>query len=71
MPRSKPRLQLALYARPKHPGTYHQALFVAAKNAKGPVTKHHVKKTLQIDDSGIATSPWRYERTTVAQVEFE
>jgi hypothetical protein len=62
MPRNKPRLQLALYARPKHPETYHYALFVAPKSAEGPIMKHHVKNTLQVDVSGQATQPWRYER---------
>jgi hypothetical protein len=72
MPRNKDRLQLALYARPKHPGTYHYAFFVAPKNAKGPVTKHHVKNTLQkIDGSNEVTQPWRYERTTVTDVKAE
>ena len=71
MPSNKPRLQLALYARPKHPGSYHYALFIAAKNLQGPVTKHHVKNTLQIDASGEATAPWRYERAVVTNIEAE
>ena len=71
MPRNKPRLQLALYSRPKHPRTYHYALFIGAKSAQGPVTKHHVKNTLQIDVIGEATSPWRYEQIAVPHVEFE
>lgn len=71
MPRNKDRLQLALYARPKHPGSYHYAFFVAPKKPQGPVTKHHVKNTLQIDSSGEAIQPWRYERTTITNVEAE
>jgi hypothetical protein len=73
MPRNKQRLQLALYARHKHPGTYHYALFVAPKNAQvqAPATKHHVKNTLQIDSSGEASQPWRYERTVVSNIEAE
>jgi len=71
MPRNKNRFQLALYARPKHPGSYHYAFFVAPKNSQGPVTKHHVKNTLQIDASGDAIQPWRYERTTITSVEAE
>lgn len=68
MPRNKPRLQLALYARPKFPGTYHYALFVCPKNARQQhspvVTKHHALNTLQVI-AGEAAQPWRYERSTV------
>jgi hypothetical protein len=71
MPRNKECLQLALYARQKHPGTYHYAFFIAPKNSQGPMTKHHVKNTLQIGSSGEATQPWRYERTIATDVEAE
>ena len=72
MPRNKLRVEVALYARPKFPGTYHYALFVAPKGAKkGPATKHHVKNTLFADASGEWKSPWRYEQTTIANVEAE
>ena len=71
MRRNKPRLQLALYSRPKHPGTYHYALFVAPKSGRGLIVKHHVKNTLQVDSLGKATQPWRYERTIVPDVESE
>jgi len=44
MTRNKPRLQLALYSRPKHPGTYQHALFISPKNPKSsrPIIKFHV-----------------------------
>lgn len=71
MPRNKDRLQLALYARSKHPGTYHYAFFVAPKNTKGSMTKHHVKNTVAIDASEQVVQPWRYERTTVTDVASE
>ncbi|KAK6442469.1 hypothetical protein LTR95_001301 [Oleoguttula sp. CCFEE 5521] len=71
MPRIKHRLHLALYARPKHPGTYHYALFIALKNGQGPTTKHHVKNTLLVDDRGHATTPWRYENLIVDDIESE
>jgi len=71
MPRNKDRLQLALYARPKHPDSPHFAFFIAPKNLQGPVTKHHVKNTMLIDESGKAIQPWRYERTTITDVEAE
>lgn len=71
MPRNKHHLQLALYARPKYPGTYHYALFTSSK-CKSPAqaTKHHVKNTLQ-SIAGKATQPWRYERTDILDVRSE
>nr|POE52146.1 hypothetical protein CFP56_52527 [Quercus suber] len=72
MRRNKPRLQLALYARAKHPGSYHYAFFVAPKDQQaGPTTKHHVKNTLLVDDSGTASAPWRYEQVTVSDITAE
>ncbi|CAK1354250.1 unnamed protein product [Cercospora beticola] len=71
MTRNKPRLQLAVYARPKHPESPHYALFVAPKHDTVPVVKHHVKNTWQVDDSGHASCPWRYERTVIASLENE
>lgn len=74
MPRNKPRLQLALYARPKHPGTYHYALLVSPKSTKNQqaslATKHDVKNTLQ-NISGALTQPWRYERLAISDVQLE
>lgn len=75
MPRNKSRLQLALYVRPKHPGTYHYALFVSPKptgRAHGnTATKYHVKNTLQQDSSGELAQPWRYEKTDIQDVNQE
>lgn len=68
MARNKPRLQLALYARPKHPESYHYALFISPKNNLLSATKHHVKNTFQTTSSGEVTQPWRYERLTVPDV---
>ncbi|KAM3415799.1 hypothetical protein BST61_g11608 [Cercospora zeina] len=62
---------LALYARPKHPGTYHYALFIAPRSGLGPTTKHHVKNTLQVDIAGQAAQPWRYEQTNIQDVTNE
>ena len=74
MPRNKPRLQLALYARPKQRGTYHYALFVSPKSTKqklaNSATKHHVKNTVQ-NISGEVSQPWRYERLTISNVQLE
>lgn len=75
MPRNKPRLQLALYARPKYPGTYHYALFLSPKpNPPGngrTATKYHVKNTLQQDISGQLEQPWRYEEADIEDVRLE
>lgn len=71
MPRNKSRLQLALYARPKQPGTYHYALFVSPKSTKQMLaTKHHVKNTVQ-NIAGEVTQPWRYERLAISNVQLE
>ncbi|KAF1915358.1 hypothetical protein BDU57DRAFT_518296 [Ampelomyces quisqualis] len=74
MPRHKPRLQLALYARPKHPGTYHYALLISPKSTQkqqaNSATTHHVKNTLQ-NISGELTQPWRYERLAISDVQLE
>ncbi|OAL56809.1 hypothetical protein IQ07DRAFT_617321 [Pyrenochaeta sp. DS3sAY3a] len=74
MPRNKPRLQLALYSRPKHPGTYHYALLISPKSTKkqqaNSATKHHVKNTLQ-NISGELTQPWRYEHLVISDVQLE
>jgi hypothetical protein len=65
MTRNKPRLQVALYARPKHPGTYHYALFITPKKPRSyPATKIHVKNTL-ISIFGAVSSPWRFERVEI------
>lgn len=80
MPRNKPRVHLALYARPKHPDSYHYALFLAPKDSSPSskssnvidkdsptaTTKHHVKNTLLVDPTtGTASQPWRYERAPI------
>lgn len=75
MPRNKPRLQLALYARPKHPGSYHYALFISPKSTKqkklaNSATKHHVKNTVQ-NIAGEVTQPWRYERLAISDIQLE
>ncbi|KAH7346109.1 hypothetical protein BKA66DRAFT_321797 [Pyrenochaeta sp. MPI-SDFR-AT-0127] len=74
MPHNKLRLQLVLYARPKHPGTYHYALFISPKGTRtqpaSSATKHHVKNTLQ-NISGDVTQPWRYERVVISDVQLE
>lgn len=66
--RDKPQLQLALYARPKYPNTYHYALLVSSsspRNSSGaPLTKHHVKNTLQ-NTAGLLTQPWIYETEAI------
>ena len=67
---NKDRLLLALYARPKHPETYHYALMTCPKHhqkrfvAQGPTPpmfrKYHVKNTIQ-SIKGQLVQPWVYE----------
>src|ERR1700712_1360638 len=74
MMRNKPRIQLALYARPRYPGTYHYALFVTPKIIKAGelrgAQKHHVKNTLQNID-GEVSQPWRYECLEIPAINLE
>ncbi|KAF2016898.1 hypothetical protein BU24DRAFT_140365 [Aaosphaeria arxii CBS 175.79] len=74
MTRNKPRLALALYARPKHPTTYHYALLLIPKPTPNSpftpaATKYHVKNTLQVlpGDSSFS-QPWRFERDELDDV---
>lgn len=74
MPRNKPRLLLALYARPKHPDRHHYALLISEKPGKQPpgfsATKFHALNTLQ-NISGGVSQPWRYESTRIPDVSAE
>jgi hypothetical protein len=61
---NKPRVYLALYARPKYPNTYHYALHVSPKlEDPNPGTlcamKYHSKNILQNAD-GVVSIPWIY-----------
>jgi hypothetical protein len=60
-PLKKPRLELTLYARPKHPGTYHYALFESPKGTEERptnfATKHHVKNTLLVTSDAEPSQP--------------
>ncbi|KAH8648342.1 hypothetical protein BGZ60DRAFT_222746 [Tricladium varicosporioides] len=63
---NKPRLYIALYARPKHPSSPHFALLVAPKSSIRlpttiPIFKFHVKNTLLVNEDGVPSSPWRME----------
>ncbi|KAK7536202.1 uncharacterized protein J3D65DRAFT_627773 [Phyllosticta citribraziliensis] len=87
MRRNKPRLHLALYARPKHPDAPHYALLICPKNIPTPfapttpsqsqspqalIHKHHVKNTLQIASDGSgATQPWVYEHARLGSLHEE
>ena len=69
MPPDKPRLYLALYARLKHPGTYHYALHVSPKKEllKSDIlqgTKYHCKNIINISDDTVST-PWTYEAVKI------
>ena len=73
MVRNKPRHQLALNARPKHPGTYHYALFGCPKDGvPRSATKQHVKNTLETISRGSGlTQWWRYECVIIPDVPNE
>lgn len=72
--RNKPRLALALYARPKYPNSYHYALLVIPKRgttqSDTTATKCHALDTLQ-NISGKLSHPWRYECAPVANLQHE
>lgn len=74
MPRNKPLLLLALYARPKHPDGHHYALMITEKPDKQPsafsATKFHALNTLH-SSSVEASQPWRCETTSIADVSAE
>ena len=76
MARNKPRLLLALYARPKNPNSSHYALFIMPKHAADKqrrglsATKLHALNALQVV-KGEAVQPWRFERTSTADLNDE
>lgn len=74
MARHKPRLLLGLYARPKHPGTYHYALFITPR-IKSPgkrlaASKYHVKNTIQIIDDQVS-QPWQLEQFSTPDISHD
>ena len=81
MTRNKPRLQIALYARPKYPDTYHWALFISPKSSSkqygrnnddaARVTKYHVKNTLSSIEGRQVTDRWHYETKSIPDVTQE
>lgn len=74
MPCNKPRLQLALYARPKHPDSYHYALLISPKTGTGRIgssaSKHHALDTFQ-SVSGEVSNPWRDQHLHLDDVKDE
>ncbi|KAE8333796.1 hypothetical protein BDV39DRAFT_165237 [Aspergillus sergii] len=74
--RNKPRLLLALYARPKYPESYHYALLItpkitAAQNTKSlRATKYHVKNTIE-NIKDCISQPWRFERAVIDDINPE
>ena len=67
--RNKPRLCLALYARPKHPGTYHYALLVCPKKLGLAADKYHVKNNAGLISH--QSQPWSYETGNVQDLSQE
>ncbi|KAF2240111.1 hypothetical protein EV356DRAFT_527947 [Viridothelium virens] len=68
--RNKPRLCLALYARPKHPGTYRYALLVCTKKLDLTAEKYCVEKVAKVGD-GIVSQLWVYETSQVKDLSQE
>ncbi|KAE8356968.1 hypothetical protein BDV28DRAFT_144636 [Aspergillus coremiiformis] len=77
--RNKPRLLLALYARPKHPESYHYALLISPKITAALInppakrlsaTKYHVKNTIENINNQIS-QPWRFEQAEINDVNQE
>ncbi|KAJ5645885.1 hypothetical protein N7490_002257 [Penicillium lividum] len=76
--RNKPRLLLALYARPKHPNAPHYALLVtpnikperklAVEPEPIPATKYHIKNTIQ-KIKNVVCQPWRFECVDVPDLD--
>ena len=69
--RNKPRLHLALYARPKYPDTYHYALLIRPKppNAHSAL-KFDVHNKLQKTDD-IISQPWLFETIDIPRIALE
>ena len=69
--RNKPRLHLALYARPKYPDIYHYALLIRSKSSNAPAAlKFHVHNKLQKADD-IVSQPWLYETIDIPNISLE
>ena len=69
--RNKPRLHLALYARPNHPDTYQYALLVRPKPSNAPAAlKFHVHNKLQKADD-IISLPCLYENIDIPSISLE
>ncbi|KAF7594419.1 hypothetical protein BBP40_009239 [Aspergillus hancockii] len=73
---NKPRLLLALYARPKHPESYHCALLISPKIETTPskkrlsAFKYHIRNTIaNINDQ--LSELWRFERDVVENLNQE
>ena len=62
--KNKPRLCLALYARPKHPGTYDYALLVCPKKLGFTADKFYVKNAVKIIN-GAVSHTWAYEAAKI------
>lgn len=69
--RNKPRLHLAIYARPKYPDTYNYALFIRPKPTNAPsALKFHVHNNLQKTDD-IISQPWLFETIDIPNIALE
>ena len=70
MPRNKPRLNIALYARPNLPDDYHYALIVSPKDGSSGITMYHATNARR-SAQGIPSQRWRHEKFTLNSLSRE
>ena len=70
MVRNKPRLHVALYARPNTPDSYHYALIVSPKAGSTGITMYHATNARR-SVQGKPSQRWRHEKFTLDSVSGE
>ena len=70
MARNKPRLHIALYARPGLPNSYHYALIVSSKDRTSDIVMYHVTNARR-SSQGVPSHRWRHEKFTLNSLSGE
>ena len=70
MARNKPRLHIALYARPGLPNSYHYALIVSSKDGSSDIVMYHVTNARR-STQGLPSQRWRHEKFTLNSLSGE
>lgn len=70
MPRNKPRLSIALYARTNLSNDYHYALIVSPKEGSSGITMYHATNARR-STQGLPTQRWRHEKFTLSSLSKE